>query len=81
MQRFLLPTLLLIGSAVALPAGAAEPVVRAPAARVTAPPHGTTETAVFAGGCFWGVQAVFAHVKGVTSTTAGYAGGGAGTAN
>lgn len=33
------------------------------------------ETAVFAGGCFWGVQGVFQHVKGVTQATAGYAGG------
>ncbi len=33
------------------------------------------ETAVFAGGCFWGVQSVFQRVKGVISTTAGYAGG------
>jgi peptide-methionine (S)-S-oxide reductase len=34
-----------------------------------------TETAVFAGGCFWGIQAVFQHIKGVTSATSGYAGG------
>ncbi len=33
------------------------------------------ETAVFAGGCFWGVQAVFQHVKGVKSAVSGYAGG------
>lgn len=33
------------------------------------------DTAVFAGGCFWGVQAVFQHVKGVVSATSGYAGG------
>src|SRR2546430_3771297 len=32
-------------------------------------------TAVFAGGCFWGVEGVFEHVKGVLSATAGYAGG------
>jgi peptide-methionine (S)-S-oxide reductase len=38
------------------------------------------ETAVFAGGCFWGVQAVFQRVKGVISTAAGYAGGAAETA-
>jgi peptide-methionine (S)-S-oxide reductase len=38
------------------------------------------ETAVFAGGCFWGVQSVFQRVKGVLSTTAGYAGGSAKTA-
>jgi peptide-methionine (S)-S-oxide reductase len=33
------------------------------------------QTAVFAGGCFWGVQAVFEHLKGVTSATSGYSGG------
>ncbi|HWC00818.1 MAG TPA: peptide-methionine (S)-S-oxide reductase MsrA [Bryobacteraceae bacterium] len=38
------------------------------------------ETAVFAGGCFWGVQAVFQRVKGVLSTAAGYSGGSAKTA-
>ena len=40
-------------------------------------PHAAAghETAVFAGGCFWGVQTVFQRVKGVTATTAGYSGG------
>ena len=38
------------------------------------------ETAVFAGGCFWGVQSVFQRVKGVIGTTAGYSGGSAKTA-
>lgn len=38
------------------------------------------QTAVFAGGCFWGTQAVFERVKGVVATTAGYAGGSAATA-
>lgn len=40
-----------------------------------------SETAVFAGGCFWGVQSVFQRVKGVTATTAGYSGGTAPSAN
>lgn len=34
-----------------------------------------TETVVFAGGCFWGIQGVFEHIKGVTKTTAGFSGG------
>ena len=38
------------------------------------------QTAVLAGGCFWGIEAVFEHVKGVTSVTSGYAGGSAKTA-
>ncbi|MEO7727082.1 MAG: peptide-methionine (S)-S-oxide reductase MsrA [Burkholderiales bacterium] len=39
------------------------------------------QTAVFAGGCFWGVEAVFKHVNGVISSTSGYAGGNADTAD
>lgn len=44
-----------------------------PALDVTA--SGTTQTAVLAGGCFWGVQGVFQHVNGVSSAVSGYAGG------
>ena len=40
----------------------------------------TPQTAVFAGGCFWGIQAVFQHVKGVTDATSGYTGGSSATA-
>jgi peptide-methionine (S)-S-oxide reductase len=40
-----------------------------------------SETAVLAGGCFWGVQGVFQHVKGVSAAQSGYAGGDAATAN
>lgn len=43
-----------------------------------APPE---QTAVFAGGCFWGVDAVFKHVKGVSEVVSGYAGGSAASAN
>ena len=41
---------------------------------------GGNQTAVFAGGCFWGTQAVFERVKGVLKTTTGYSGGSASTA-
>ena len=58
-------------AAVALPA----PAVDAP--RAAAPGR---ETVVLAGGCFWGVEAVFRHVKGVIEATSGYAGGSAATA-
>ena len=40
-----------------------------------------TQTAVFSGGCFWGVDAVYKHVKGVTEVVSGYAGGAADTAH
>lgn len=55
---------------------------RVPAPTVDAPlaPKPGKQTAVFAGGCFWGTQAVFERVKGVHSTTAGYSGGSASTA-
>jgi peptide-methionine (S)-S-oxide reductase len=45
-----------------------------------ASPQATSEVAVLAGGCFWGVQGLFQHVEGVTSAVSGYAGGGADTA-
>lgn len=53
-----------------------------PAAATDAPLAQTPgkQTAVFAGGCFWGTQSVFERVKGVLATTAGYAGGSAFTA-
>jgi peptide-methionine (S)-S-oxide reductase len=54
--------------------------IPAPAADATlAATHGE-ESVVFAGGCFWGIQAVFQHVKGVVSATSGYSGGEAKTA-
>ncbi len=61
-------------SACQQPASAAEAAVEAPAAKRVAHEKGL-RTAIFAGGCFWGVEAVFSHVKGVKSAVAGYHGG------
>lgn len=54
---------------------AAENIVAAPAAKRVAKESGGLKTAIFAGGCFWGVEAVFSHTKGVTSAVSGYHGG------
>ena len=55
---------------------AAEPaVVIPPPAHETPDTTAGLETAVIAGGCFWGIQAVYQHVKGVTNAVSGYAGG------
>jgi peptide-methionine (S)-S-oxide reductase len=60
------------GGPVALP----NPTFDAPLARTK-----TMDSIVLAGGCFWGIQAVFQHVKGVTKAVSGYAGGSASTAH
>ncbi|HEY3738786.1 MAG TPA: peptide-methionine (S)-S-oxide reductase MsrA [Bryobacteraceae bacterium] len=59
---------------------APHPPIPAPSTDTPLASHPGKETAVFAGGCFWGVQSVFERVKGVLTTTAGYAGGSANTA-
>ena len=62
--------------------GGAETAVVIPAPSHDEPAGAShSETAVFAGGCFWGIQGVFQHVKGVTSAVSGYAGGEAQTAS
>lgn len=53
----------------------AESVVQAPGAALRSKDVGARETAIFAGGCFWGAEAVFSHIKGVTSVVSGYSGG------
>ena len=74
----------LVGTAVAaLAAIAVLPLVRAhsesavqiEAPSVDAAPAEGLQTAVLAGGCFWGIQAVYQHTKGVTKAVSGYAGG------
>ena len=58
------------------------PQVRFPEAKVDSPlAGGKLQTAVFAGGCFWGTQSVFERVKGVKKTVVGYAGGSMATAH
>jgi peptide-methionine (S)-S-oxide reductase len=77
---------MLIGSLLAVtgcdakakPAASALPAPAVDAPRASAPGR---ETVVLAGGCFWGIQAVFQHVKGVISATSGYSGGKAKTAD
>jgi peptide-methionine (S)-S-oxide reductase len=58
----------------------AKPPIPAPSSDAPLAKQPGKETAVFAGGCFWGVQSVFQRVKGVLATTAGYSGGSATTA-
>ena len=72
-SRALAP-LILAALAIAMPARA-ERVVSAPAPVLDAAPTRKLETAVFAGGCYWGVEGVFSHVKGVKLAVAGFAGG------
>src|ERR1700693_4811424 len=72
---FLLFMALLVGT-VACTAGNASPVsFPGPAVDASKAASSGEQTAVVAGGCFWGIQAVFQHVKGVISATSGYAGG------
>ena len=70
----ILSALPVIGLLGCTPSGAAtpfpDPVVDTPLASAKG-----TETAVLAGGCFWGIEAVFEHVKGVTQAVSGYSGG------
>lgn len=63
----------------AAPAFAEKPV-NAPVAKRIAKEGAGLKTAIFAGGCFWGIEGVFSHVKGVKSAVVGYHGGSAGTA-
>ena len=64
----------------AAPAAALDEPVNAPAAERIAREGAGLKTAIFAGGCFWGVEGVFSHVKGVRSAESGYHGGSGQTA-
>jgi peptide-methionine (S)-S-oxide reductase len=73
-SAFLFPLLAGLGLG---PLQAAEPatVIPAPAVDVPASSGDSSQTIVLAGGCFWGVQGVFQHTKGVTQALSGYSGG------
>jgi peptide-methionine (S)-S-oxide reductase len=65
-----------IGVGVSVQLNAAEDAVIIPPPAIDTPKsQGPTQTAVFAGGCFWGVQGVFQHVRGVKNAVSGYSGG------
>ncbi len=72
---------LCLGGAVACNGSSAPVVVPGPAVDLPLSKAKGTDSIVLAGGCFWGIQAVFQHVKGVTSAVSGYSGGSAQTAN
>jgi peptide-methionine (S)-S-oxide reductase len=77
-----LPLLALTTLLVASTASAAQPATAVPAPSLdTARASGAEQTAVLAGGCFWGVQGVFEHLGGVHRVVAGYAGGARSTAH
>lgn len=67
--------------AFAAPARAAEDAVVIPAPAMDAAPASGIQTAVIAGGCFWGVQGVFQHTAGIVNAVSGYAGGTKATAD
>ncbi|QCY14484.1 peptide-methionine (S)-S-oxide reductase MsrA [Pseudomonas sp. MPC6] len=69
-----------IGQCAAFSFGAAEQAVLIPPPTLDETTQARSETVVLAGGCFWGVQGVFQHVKGVKQAVSGYAGGTADTA-
>ena len=75
MLRYVLPAAALVGVALVAMPGHAEKVVAIPAAARDVPAAPGMQTAVFAGGCFWGLEAVFEGVKGVRQVVNGYAGG------
>ena len=75
-MRTVAMTLTVLAGVVACQAGSgAAAAVPAPAIDQPKAATAAKQTAVVAGGCFWGIQAVFQHVKGVVSATSGYAGG------
>ena len=74
-RHFLIPLALVAGAITLTRPALAERAVRAPVPALSVAPTSTREVAIFAGGCFWGVEGVFEHVRGVTSAVSGYTGG------
>jgi len=81
-RKLLIAGLALTGLAAWMVPSSAEDarVIPAPTVDEQPAPTATSEIALLAGGCFWGIQGVFQHVEGVTSAVSGYAGGEASTA-
>ena len=82
MLRRVMTAVLILGVCTTIACHASSAAVKLPdpAADTPLSKAKSTQTVVLAGGCFWGIQAVFEHVKGVSSATAGYSGGAANTA-
>ncbi|KQN25478.1 methionine sulfoxide reductase A [Sphingomonas sp. Leaf33] len=82
MKALILPLIAVAaGTAIIATPGQAERAVRIPAPTQDVSTGGGMQTAVLAGGCFWGMEAVFQDVKGVRNVVSGYAGGTRETAN
>ncbi|MEO6247350.1 MAG: peptide-methionine (S)-S-oxide reductase MsrA [Sphingomicrobium sp.] len=82
MTRPILLPLAILGALLSVAsASSSSAVVTAPRSVVDLPASAKTDVAVLAGGCFWGVEGVYRHVKGVLGVTSGYTGGAASTAH
>ena len=81
LSRYLVGSLSIILLTVALAGRASQTRIPDPTADISISMAKGKQTAVFAGGCFWGVEAVFEHLKGVSVVVSGYSGGNEATAN
>ena len=82
LKRCLVGSLAIISlTAVAFAGNASRPTQQQPATDISTSTVKGTQTAVLAGGCFWGIEAVFEHLKGVSHVVSGYSGGSAATAH
>lgn len=81
LSRYLVGSLSIILLTAALAGRASQTRIPDPTADISISMAKGKQTAVFAGGCFWGVEAVFEHLKGVSAVVSGYSGGNEATAN